>query len=144
MTTSPNLRLVTETPEPPATHGAPNELDFAQAHFLLAAQAVIGDYMDARVRGYLKDHPDAVAYRLGELQHVLDTVRQTVERERAAGKWDGSVSVLDTAGEARDATEWFLGHRCDCDYCIRGGTTRPVCPLHDDPDAPAGPCTCDS
>ncbi len=144
MTTSPNLRLVTETPEPPATDNDPSGLDFSQAHFLLAAQAVIGDYMDVRVRGYLKDHPDAVAYYLGELQHALDTVRQAAERERAAGKWGAPVSVLDTCEEAREETEKFLTHRCDCDYCIRGGTTRPACPLHDDPDAPGGPCTCDS
>ncbi|MBE4790704.1 hypothetical protein HW846_46530 [Streptomyces sp. NE06-02F] len=140
MTTSPNLRLVTETPEPPTTDG----LDFAQAHFLVAAHAVIDDYMDVRVRGHLKDHPDVVAYRLSELQHVIDNVRQVVDRERAAGKWGEAIGVLDAAGDLRDATEWFLGHRCDCDHCIRGGTTRPVCPLHDDADAPAGPCSCDS
>jgi hypothetical protein len=125
MTTSPNLHLVTEAPQPPANDD-PSKLDFAQAHFTVTAHAVINDYMDTRVRGYLKEHPDLIAYRLSELQHVLDTVRQMVDQERAAGKWGDAISVLDAAGELRDETEWFLGHRCDCDHCVRGVPTEPA------------------
>jgi hypothetical protein len=53
----------------------------------VAASNLITDWSDIIVRGYLKDHPNDVAYCLGLVADMLDVVRAAVSREQADSKW---------------------------------------------------------
>ncbi|GAA3268017.1 hypothetical protein GCM10010493_50490 [Streptomyces lavendulae subsp. grasserius] len=82
----------------------------------VAAHRLVSDWADVRVRGYLKWHPDLVAYRLELLEKALAEIRKTVETERADNRWDGPLADCDADfnSEAMD----FVEHSCDCEWCL--------------------------
>ncbi|MFF0052581.1 MULTISPECIES: hypothetical protein [unclassified Streptomyces] len=83
-----------------------------------AGSALVTDLADVRVRGYLKEHPDIVAYGLDQLSAAIEEVRAAVDRERAAGKW-GSLGA-DVSEEHDEAAAEYADHSCDCPFCLCG------------------------
>jgi hypothetical protein len=83
-----------------------------------ATSALVADLADVRVRGYLKEHPDVVAYGLDQVAAAVEEVRAIVNRERAAGKW-GPLEG-DVAAEHDEAAAAFADHACDCPFCLCG------------------------
>ncbi|MFD0353658.1 hypothetical protein ACFVHW_07895 [Streptomyces sp. NPDC127110] len=89
-----------------------NTLDAVQ----IAAHKLTADLADVLVRGYLKEHPSMVAFRLGVLAGAVDQVRTAVKAERAEGRWPQLTA--DPAAEHERARARFAGHHCDCPYCL--------------------------
>lgn len=104
-----------------------NEINRQMERLTVAAHATITDYADTRVRGHLREHPDLVAHRLDELTNMIQTVRETVERERATGQWE----ALDTAPAAQldNETAEYGNHVCDCPHCLRAAGGEDPAPV---------------
>lgn len=99
-----------------------SETEHFMYRFAVAASAVAAHYGDTRIRGYLTEHPDHVAAHLDELDSLVKTVRQAVERERVEGKWGGLVAEPGVAlSELIEHAVEFETHSCDCPFCLRGG-----------------------
>jgi hypothetical protein len=94
------------------------DVDEAIDSLTVAASGLITDWADAVVRGYLKDHPDDVACRLGLVADMLDVVRAAVSREQADGSW-GPRNGDPLAGHLELVAQ-FAEHTCDCEWCVRG------------------------
>lgn len=85
----------------------------------VAASSAITDYADVLVRGYLKEHPALVAYRLDLLADVIEVVRASVARETANGRWEGC-DPFSPADEHHQAVAEFAAHTCNCEWCRCG------------------------
>ncbi|MEU6397834.1 hypothetical protein ABZ867_12740 [Streptomyces cinnamoneus] len=93
-----------------------NETSVHMFDLTVAAHQLITDWSDVRVRGYLKEHPDIVEFRLTLLEEALAAVRKAVETERADNRWGGPLEDADADfnTEAMD----FIEHSCDCEWCL--------------------------
>lgn len=85
----------------------------------VAASSAITDYADVLVRGYLKEHPAGVLFRIGQLEDMTAAVRAAAERELADGKWDVP-APFDPVDEHEEAVAGYAAHTCDCEWCRRG------------------------
>ena len=83
----------------------------------VAATAAIEDYADVLVRGYLKEHPASVLYRLSLLEEITQTVRARAELELRDGRWDGG-DPFDPAYEHRQRVAEYAEHACNCEWCL--------------------------
>src|SRR5690606_12521648 len=61
----------------------------------IAAQDLIHDWSDTRVRGHLKEHPDLVEHRLNPVTQMTNEIRAVVQRERGDGRWGGPLEDID-------------------------------------------------
>jgi len=91
----------------------------------VAASGAITDYADILVRGYLKENPATVVYRLGLLSHAIATVRAAADRETASGVWGPPGAQLGSPGGAhhQDVSE-FAAHTSNCPWCLHGQAER--------------------
>lgn len=87
----------------------------------VAASGAITDYSDILVRGYLKEDPAAVVYRLDLLSNAIATVRAVADRETASGAWGPPGAQLGPPGGAhhQDVAE-YAAHTCNCQWCLHG------------------------
>lgn len=84
----------------------------------VAAARAIEDWSDIRVRGYLKEHPDAVAHRVELLAEMVEELRAAVAQDRQAGQCP---PLGDAAAEEHmDEVAEFAAHTCGCGYCLAG------------------------
>jgi hypothetical protein len=108
-------------------HVSAEPVDQAMYCLTVAASGLVTDYSDVRCRGYLKDHPDEVAYRLDLVEHAIAAVRAKVVAEHI--KWrreqvQGGMPLPDPDGIAASHHKQvadFVAHRCDCVYCLGPG-----------------------
>ena len=85
----------------------------------VAALGAITDYSDVTVRGYLKDHPEWVIYRLDVLAWMIATVRAQAEAETAAGTWGPRAGELGTPEEGHhEEVAAYAAHTCNCEWCL--------------------------
>ncbi|MFF2549207.1 hypothetical protein ACFVUY_42530 [Kitasatospora sp. NPDC058063] len=88
----------------------------------VAATGLITDFGDLVVRGYLKDHPDIVAHRLGLVAELVAKVQAAVDAERAGGQWPAL--QVDPADGHDEDTAFYCEHECNCEYCFHSGGTE--------------------
>jgi hypothetical protein len=97
-------------------------IDQAQDCLTVAASGMITDYSDVRVRGYLKEHPAFVAYRLGLLEHAIAAVRrQAAAEEMKWGPDEAPPAPAEIDAEHHELVAEFAAHSCNCEWCLHGG-----------------------
>jgi hypothetical protein len=88
----------------------------------IAAQGAVQDFTDVRIRGYLKEDPASVLYRLALLVPVLAVVRAAAHREAASGEWGDPADQLGSPQQNhRDQVDLYRARSCNCEWCLRGG-----------------------
>jgi hypothetical protein len=88
----------------------------------IAAQGAIQDFTDVRIRGYLKEDPASVLYRLALLVPVLAVVRAAAQREAASGEWGDPAEQLGSPRQNHhEQVDLYRAHSCDCEWCLHGG-----------------------
>ena len=98
--------------------------DTRQYGLVVAAHGLITDYADVLTRGYLKDHPGEVMYRLNLLQEAIAVVRARAVREIAGNAW-AATEPFDPAAEHDALVGQFAEHSCCCDWCLSPGGDAP-------------------
>jgi len=114
--------------------------------FTVAASCVMTDYGDVLVRGYLKQHPAVVAYRLDVLADVMQVVRNQVARELAQDDLP-SCDPADAANDHHEEVAEYAAHTCNCEWCSHAVSEFPqifasagiTLPSESDLTAPAKP-----
>lgn len=101
-------------------------VDEAMHSLTIAAQDLIHDWSDTRVRGHLKEPPDLVEHRLNLVTQMTDWVRAVVQRERGDGRWGGPLEDIDPAEEHAEEVAEHMDHECDCPYCLGQAPQQPL------------------
>jgi hypothetical protein len=115
-------RTVTQ-PTPERDHvmtGTAETVDQDQYCLTVAASGAITDLSDIIVRGYLKEHPAGVLYRLSLLEDMIQVVRARAERELESGDWDAT-TPSDPADDHHEQVAEYAAHTCDCEWCLSPG-----------------------
>jgi len=113
------------------TPGRPEvaSIDLRMYSLTVAASAAVTDLSDVAVRGYLKEHPAVVAYRLDLLEQMIAVVRDRARAEdltwRRRDVQEG-LAIPDPAAEHAGRVTEFSEHDCSCDWCLRGGEERSI------------------
>jgi hypothetical protein len=100
--------------------GTAEIVDQAQHCLTVAASRAITDHSDILVRGYLKEHPAGVLYRLSLLEDMIQVVRASAERELEDGSWNGT-DPSDPGDGHHEEVAAFAAHSCDCEWCLSPG-----------------------
>jgi hypothetical protein len=102
-------------------------VDQAQDCLTVAASGAITDYTDVLVRGYLKEHPANVIYRLDLLTTMLAAVRERAHEEIAAGSWgpDSEQVGLDPDRDHHEMVAEYREHTCNCEWCTHAASEIP-------------------
>jgi hypothetical protein len=91
----------------------------------VAADWALTHYQDVIYRGYLKEHPSEVIYRLDLLAGMISVVRAQAQREFDSGRWGDdpgwSAAGLDEHHHA--LVEEWAAHDCNCEWCASPGKT---------------------
>jgi hypothetical protein len=109
----------------------------SQACLTVAFNRVLDADGDIHWRGYLKEHPDLIAYGIDMLENLIACVRRQAAAEEA--KWrrhdvaDGT--AYDAGAEHHQEVAEFMAHQCNCEWC-RCGAPEGDMPAGDDPDDP--------
>ncbi|MEV6580211.1 hypothetical protein AB0M92_18835 [Streptomyces sp. NPDC051582] len=93
-----------------------SDIDIHMHDLTAAAHMLVTDWADVQVRGYLKEHPDIVEYRLGMAEKALREIRAKVEAELAANLWPGRVADPDL--DFNTAATDYAEHSCNCEWCL--------------------------
>lgn len=101
-------------------------VDEAMHSLTIAAQDLIHDWSDTRVRGHLKEHPDLVEHRLNLVTQMTNEIRAVIHRERGDGRWGGPLEDIDPGEEHNDAVAEYADHECDCPYCLMAAPHPPL------------------
>jgi hypothetical protein len=93
----------------------------AMRSLTVAAARAITDYSDIVERGFLKEHPALVGYRLDLLAQMIAVVRRRVRaeeitwrREEVANGWQLPDPVADFAEDVAE----FVSHTGCCPWCM--------------------------
>ena len=87
----------------------------------IAAQDAVQDFTDIRIRGYLKEDPASVLYRLALLSPVLAVVRAAAHRESSSGEWGDPAEQLGSPQQNHhEQVDLYRAHSCNCEWCLHG------------------------
>lgn len=82
----------------------------------LAFSWLVTAHDDTHYRGYLKESPELVAYRLGLLEPLVACVRAKCQAELAEPDHDDAGDYSPAADHHEEVDE-FLAHSCNCEWC---------------------------
>jgi len=85
----------------------------------LAFSWLLTAHDDAHCRGYLKEAPELVAYRLGLIEPLLACVRAKCQAELSVDA-ETEPDGYSPDADHHDEVAGFLDHSCNCDWCPAG------------------------
>jgi hypothetical protein len=92
-------------------------IDAVDDSVTIATGGMLTDYADILVRGYLKEHPALVAYRLDVITAVIEIVRQQVDHELATKPDWGPCGTAEAAADHLERVAEYVEHTCTCEWC---------------------------